>query len=377
MKVTVKDHLLNARRGKPSVNAAITRVLSPGDEIEIDGQLYKGDRFEGIDTWVKDEADNYYWSGGVDAERIQKTTAHDFWFEQLGIGEIWESERGSESRILILDTGFNNNIPALSNVLAQAAENFVPGSTTTSSIDINSHGTHCAALIAARETDHQIGVAPEARLFIGKVTENGELSDAATLKAALRFFLDDKFKFDVISISQCIIDDDPELKSVIQDHVDKKRVVVAAIGNDSQRRNSNKKRYPGFYNNCISVGACEKNNGLSNYTCFPAKVDIFCYGTDILSYKTTMDPQPLTGTSQATAIVAGICALITSCLKKNNKQYDQDSIRNLVRKFSNPLVGFPEHRLIRPRSIFDNLSKFTSNEKNSLQDFLADVDTNR
>ena len=69
MKVLVK-HFLNVRAGKPSVNAPCYQYLAPGSEVEVDGKLYKGDQFEGINTWLKDDVDNYYWSGGV--ENIQR-----------------------------------------------------------------------------------------------------------------------------------------------------------------------------------------------------------------------------------------------------------------------------------------------------------------
>ena len=62
MKVIVKDNFLNVRAGKASVNAPCYQYIAPGSEIEVDGQLYKGDLFDGIDTWMKDAAGNYYCS---------------------------------------------------------------------------------------------------------------------------------------------------------------------------------------------------------------------------------------------------------------------------------------------------------------------------
>ncbi|MCW3104129.1 MAG: hypothetical protein JWO09_2569 [Bacteroidetes bacterium] len=66
MKVTVK-YYLNVRVGKPSVNAPCHGYLVPGTEIEVDGKLYDGDQFEGTYKWMKDNAGNYYWAGGINS----------------------------------------------------------------------------------------------------------------------------------------------------------------------------------------------------------------------------------------------------------------------------------------------------------------------
>jgi subtilisin family serine protease len=372
MKVTVNKYL-NVRVGKPSVNAPCYQYLAPGSELEVDGQSYPGDTYKDINIWYKDAADNYYWSGGVQNNFI-KNQSFDYWFDLLEMIDIQKIEGGENANILILDSGINDFLPAFNTALVQPASNFAPNSNSTLSKDGDCHGTHCSGLIAARLTEYKVGVATKSKIYCGKITENGELDDSGTMKSALREFLKGNYDFDVISISQTTIADDHELQTLIQNHVDKKRIVIAAIGNDNQLSNSNKKRYPGFYDNCISVGACDKNNQLSAYTCYPSKVNIFCYGTNILSYKKDPFPQTLTGTSQSTAIVAGICALIISFLKKQRIDYDQTSVRNLLRKYSTSLEGYPNFPLIQPKLIFNKLLTFTQNENKSLQSLIdADV----
>src|ERR1700744_5797251 len=70
MKVTVTKYL-NVRVGSPSLNAPCYQYIAPGSEIEVDGQLYTGDAYDGISTWLKDAGGNYYWSGGVDYKSAQ------------------------------------------------------------------------------------------------------------------------------------------------------------------------------------------------------------------------------------------------------------------------------------------------------------------
>jgi hypothetical protein len=356
MKVIVTKYL-NVRVGKPSVNAPCYQYLAPGSELKVDGTLYKGDKYEGIDTWMKDAAGNYYWSGGVESHYPVNTEALDFWFDQLKIKDIWNTykEKGDKSTVLILDSGINNNLSVFKDVIVNGIKNFAVNSQNTYSNDKNSHGTHCAGLIASVSSDYKVGVAPLSKLLVCKVTENGQLKNGTELKNALREYLITDYKFDVISISQTIVQEDTDLQQLIQAHINNKKIVVAAIGNNSTLQNSNWKRFPGYFDDCISVGACESNNLLSKYTCTPDKATIFAYGSNIGSYQKNEFPEPLTGTSQATAIVAGICSLIVSFLKKKRIPFDQAFISELIRKYSVPMTNGSKYRLIDPYSIFSNL----------------------
>ena len=92
MKITVTK-FLNVRVGKPSLNAPCYQYLAPGSELQTDGNLYKGDSYDGIDTWMKDNAGNYYWSGGVEKENLNNQLLADisgkWWLKNYNIPEIW------------------------------------------------------------------------------------------------------------------------------------------------------------------------------------------------------------------------------------------------------------------------------------------------
>ena len=66
MKLIVKDKYLNVRVGRPSINAPCSQYIAPGSEIEVDGLLYKGDPYESIDTWFKDEFYKWAFQKAVD-----------------------------------------------------------------------------------------------------------------------------------------------------------------------------------------------------------------------------------------------------------------------------------------------------------------------
>src|SRR6186713_2671560 len=100
MKVTVKDNFLNVRIGRPSVNAECHQFLAPGSVIDVDGKLYPGDRFHGIDTWYKDAAGNYYWSGGVGSGDVKFN-----YNTLLGLPDPICATKGDGVVVAIIDSG--------------------------------------------------------------------------------------------------------------------------------------------------------------------------------------------------------------------------------------------------------------------------------
>ncbi len=360
MKVTVTKYL-NVRVGEPSINAPNYQYLVPGCVIEVDGKLYEGEPFHGNTLWYKDKAGNYYWSGGIhpNPELLSLITDSDFWFKKLRINDIWETyaEQGDQSTVLILDTGINDELDTFSGALYETPKNFVPSSTTTKSVDSQNHGTHCAGIIASRPLKYRIGIAPYSKLMVAKINERGSLKDASTMNDALEEYLKPKYDglIDIISISQSLLLSDVDLERLINEHLAKGRIVITAIGNDSFQENLNIEQYPGFYKSTIAVGACERDHSLSNYTCYPSAVDIFCYGTDIKSYTKENYPLPLTGTSQATAMVSGICALVVSYLKKRGETISNTELKKLLQRTAIPLTNNNDYKLIQPKMIFEQL----------------------
>lgn len=371
----VVNTFLNVRVGQPSLGAPCYQYLAPGSELEVDEVLHKGDRYEGSDNWFRDQAGNYYWAGGVERKPTASFSQSDFWFQKLSIESIWGGaigEKGDRARVLVLDSGINNNLKALKEAVDDAFPIYVPEVLKqTTGQDRLGHGTHCAGLIAARPSDYKVGVAPEAKLLIGKIMDNEELP-AATLKEALEEFLDDKYQFDIISLSFAVpqnILEDQEIESLLNRHVAKKRIIVAAIGNDKLLSNSPFKRYPGCFNCCIAVGACENDFNLAKYTFIPKDrpPDIYCFGSSIGSFMKFDRPEPLIGTSQATAIVAGICALVVSFLKKNAFSYDAAAVKALLSKYSLRPTNQENYRIIYPSHLFTKLLNFKNNVDKNLQ----------
>lgn len=177
--------------------------------------------------------------------------------------------------------------------------------------DTHGHGTHVSAIVKS--------VFPSVKLLALKYYNpkaTGQENLNATLKA-LRAAID--AKVDIINYSGGGPEECAEEKALLEEANRKGILVVAAAGNESSNIDGAKSNayYPASYNmpNIISVAAYNYNGKQldliqsSNYGSL--SVDIAAPGYRILS-ASNQDKDIMTGTSQATAFVTGVAALIKS-----------------------------------------------------------------
>ena len=93
--------------------------------------------------------------------------------KQLQAPEIWaQGEKGSGIVVAVLDTGIDMFHPDLKPNIIDG-RNFTNEGCKDDYQDLNGHGTHCAGTIAGVENEKGVvGVAPEAKLLIGKVLDS-------------------------------------------------------------------------------------------------------------------------------------------------------------------------------------------------------------
>jgi N-acetylmuramoyl-L-alanine amidase len=58
-------HRLNIRRGRPSTQAEVAEIISPGATVTYSGFVDNGETVNGNAKWFRDPNGNYFWSGGV------------------------------------------------------------------------------------------------------------------------------------------------------------------------------------------------------------------------------------------------------------------------------------------------------------------------
>jgi subtilisin family serine protease len=171
MKIKIKIPL-DVRVGSPGLKAPCFQHLAPGSEIEVDGTLYKGDSFQNIDDWYKDDANNYYWSGAVEvcsnAAITSSTDLIDYRKLFAYIEPNWFSTNGRGIKVGVIDTGFYPDHPDLLHVKQTARIKDCAGNGGNCN-DIKGHGTNVLGLMAASQTsDNLIGLIPEASFFLYK-----------------------------------------------------------------------------------------------------------------------------------------------------------------------------------------------------------------
>ena len=212
---------------------------------------------------------------------------------------------------------------------------------------------YCASLIGGRNKMSFTSTAPKSKLFIAKICSQGSVSSYSIMVDAIKWAIEKKV--DIISISYGGESTDAELESIIKTAVhDHNIVVVASIG-DKFAGSANIPCFPALFADCLAVGATNDHKQIAAITIVNNKTEINAPGEAIPGYTLSATPVALTGTSQASAIVAGICALIISQFKKKGKKYTVQQIRDLIAQHSDPINGTANQKLIAPLKIFQVL----------------------
>jgi subtilisin family serine protease len=321
MKVTVTQ-FLNVRIGKPSVNAPTLPPLAPGSVLDVDGKLYKGDRFEGVNTWLKDEASNYYWSGATNFHRQQTALVEvtplsntRFNYNQLLVLDAkYKQTKGEGITVAIVDTGCSPH-RALGNAVLQTHS--VDGSEDTSDLSTSGHGTFLAGIIAAREdaANEVVGVAPKAKLLIVKAVDDLAV-EATRMLTALQWIDQLATPPEIINLS---LDFSPGADAAAFETVLRsltaKGILVVAAGQNETAIYSNAIFYPATDPRVLGIGAVSKAS-ISD-AAVNAAIDFVLPNWSFHSLQNFGNLYTtLHGCSISVAVVSGALALIRSFLKQ-------------------------------------------------------------
>ena len=196
--------------------------------------------------------------------------------------------------------------------------------------DNHGHGTHIAGIIGAEGGNGFgiSGVAPKISLMILKYYDP-KASGVNNLKntiRAIRYAIEKKAH--IINYSGGGLEFSPEEYAAVREAAKNKVLFVAAAGNE--RSNSDHaKYYPADYDlpNIISVTAVDPKVQVlptSNYGV--STVDIAAPGQDIFSTLPNNSFGLMTGTSQATAFVSGVAALVMA----SNREYSAADVKKYI-----------------------------------------------
>jgi subtilisin family serine protease len=316
---------LNVRVGRPSVNAPSYQYLAPGSELQVDGQFYKGDKIEGNNTWLRDDANNYYWSGGLEKIHepetplaLEEYVEDDcWWHKDFSIGKLWsEGLTGEGIKMAVLDSGIALPHPDL--ILSELNQTDLSNSSSGIK-DWTGHGTHVSGIIKASSNGFGVkGLAFNSNFYIAKITNDIHGDKIEYLIRAIEWAV--LKKVDIISISNGLEENNPLLEAAIKNTFANRILVICAAGNRVES-SGNDILYPARYPQTLSVGGVTKGKLMLADTLNTMHTDIFAPGENILSTFLNKSYEKLSGSSQAAPYVAGVAALLLEEARKNNPHY--------------------------------------------------------
>ncbi len=244
---------------------------------------------------------------------------------QVGAPEVWSSgNTGENVDVAVLDTGVDTAHPDLAGRIAATA-GFVPGESVT---DANGHGTHVASTVAgtgAASGGRERGVAPGARLHVGKVlSDDGTGQDSWVLAGMEWAAREQQAKIVSMSLGGPSTDGSDAL-SLAVDRLSRETGALFTVAAGNSGPDGYTVGAPGVAAQALTVGAVDGTDTLADFSARGprpgdrgAKPDLTAPGVGVLAARSQYAAegsgpyQTLSGTSMATPHVAGAAALLAA-----------------------------------------------------------------
>ena len=263
----------------------------------------------------------------------------------IGAEEIWrEGFFGDDTKVAILDTGIDVNHLALNTTMDGADRIIEKWNFLSNNEDVhddNNHGTEVAGIIGSNgKYGYNLGVAPNCLFLIGKILDNAASGTVESLVQGLDWALENEA--DVINLSLGkVVSNLTSIESEAVNYVVENGITVCVSSGNI--RGTEEFGYndiytvlsPGIATKAITVGAIDSNGILYEHS--SAGPVALNYNSDTTDYlydsisssitwlkpdivapgvllNTTSsngkDTDIVTGTSYATAVITGLCALV-------------------------------------------------------------------
>jgi serine protease len=203
----------------------------------------------------------------------------------LAAPRVWGIQKGDRQVVVaVVDTGIAfedfgpfRKAPDWGDTVFVTGFNALDG--TSHANDDNFHGTHVASTIA-EATNNGLGVAGLAfgcALMPVKVLNADGEGSFFDIAEGIRFAAHASPRANVINMSLGGEGDSSEIRSAVDDAVNRGVVIVAAAGNDGRGVVS----FPAAYKNVIAVGATDATKATTSYTNFGPEISVVAPGGDL------------------------------------------------------------------------------------------------
>lgn len=276
----------------------------------------------------------------------------DWGHNLIGVPDAWKTATGKGVVVAVLDTGGDHDHRDLKGRIV-ASKDFT-GSRSGAS-DVHGHGTHCAGIVLAEKNAvGMVGVAPDAKLLIGKVLGDSGSGSNRGIAAGIDWAVEQGA--DVISMSLGGPSPDSLTHEAIKRAVAKGVIVICAAGNEGPRDDT--VGYPGGYPESIAVAAVDVNGNVANFSSRGAEVFVGAPGVAVRSCYPGDRFATMSGTSMACPYVAGCAALYVEWAKANNVTPDYKDFKARVEKSAKDIGPPGRDRssgfgIVKPAGLFD------------------------
>ncbi|MFE3448644.1 S8 family serine peptidase [Nonomuraea sp. NPDC059194] len=242
--------------------------------------------------------------------------------------QAWPVSKGAGVTVAVIDSAVAPDTPGLKGKVTLAPD-MSSATLDRDGVVPGEHGTAMAGLIAASgDKGGFIGVAPQARILSVPITVDETLGGGAVpphedllssrespLARAIRYSVDNGAK--VVSMSIGTYGVHKSEREAVSYALDRGVVLVAAVGNDGQtayaKANSTSYwSFPAGYPGVIGVSAVDRQGRRAAFSSDNLSVMVAAPGVDVPVVKMSGALGSGKGTSVATALVAGVTALIKS-----------------------------------------------------------------
>lgn len=245
----------------------------------------------------------------------------EYWFARWNVEHVWAGGvQGGGITVAVLDTGVQAQIGGLrGSVLPGTDLTGLGGNGQQDRADAAfSHGTAMASIITGH-SDDVVGIAPRARILpVALPLEETHRSQASThaIAQAIDYAADHGAK--IISMSFGGIRQQghdalacpAETQQAVLRALRKGAVLLAAAGNSGAK--GSPVAEPSVCLGVLSVGAVNRHDHVAPFSSRHRYLDVVAPGVDIVSLNRTNQLYVGSGTSQATALTAGVLALLWS-----------------------------------------------------------------
>jgi len=224
--------------------------------------------------------------------------------QNIELDKAWNLETGNESVVIaVLDTGIDYTHEELEDNVISGYD-FV--NNDDDAMDDNGHGTAVAGIIGAKGNNNKgiAGVTWNSKIMPIKVIDTDGYGSYFDIIHGILYAIENGIK--IINMSFGGYADSDILREAVEYALSKDCIIIASVGDDD----TDTVIYPAGYDGVIGVASTESDNSISINSNYGDYIDLYAPGIDIFSTKPSNGYSSESGSSMASAYVAGLAGLV-------------------------------------------------------------------